>query len=442
MMSWKPLPDLLSISLLIYAFLSVSRPGASSSVTRFWLVGWIMIEVHFLASMLAEITGVLGFVGSVVTTSALTWGALYFSRSMDAKPHGLESRSWIWGLCVVNTLFFVTENVPDCPQALHLAAVALYAVVPVALLLRSRVLGERVGPRLFDTSMYCAMSVLLTMATLGLFGALSDSIAVDAVLTVPYLICFLRFVATPKRKGGGFVVTAIGLLAWSLVFTVGELFLQLLPDVHIDMEVWNLPKFLVAAGMILLLLEDEVARNQHMAQHDSLTTLPNRRQFLERLNEAIERARGASARLALLSVDLDGFKQVNDRLGHHAGDAVLQRVAALFSSRVRRGDLLARVGGDEFFVVLEGNLVRERAQQVADNLRELLEEPLQLGKNSVKLGASVGIAIFPEDAQALEPLCVIADERMYAAKARRAATAAGDGAPALPKHGSLRPVGA
>jgi diguanylate cyclase (GGDEF)-like protein len=433
---------LLSISLLIYAFLSVSRPGARSSMTRFWLIGWIMIEVHFLASMTAAAPGALGFAASVVTVAALTWGALCFSRSMDADPPGPESRTWTWAMSAVNTLYFLALSIPDCPQAVTLAAVALFAVVPFGLLQRQRPTDQRrTGARVFDALLYSAMAVVLALACLGKFGALSDNVAVDAALTVPYVHCFVRFVATRQRKGGGFVVTAIGLLAWSLVFLVAECFEHLLPDARIDMEVWNLPKFLVAVGMILLLLEDEVARNQYMAQHDSLTDLPNRRHFLDRINEAIERARGAGTRLALLSVDLDGFKQVNDRLGHHAGDAVLQRVATLFSSRVRRGDLLARVGGDEFFVVLEGNLVMERAQQVGEDLRKLLEEPLQLGNERITLGASVGIAIFPEDAQALEPLCVIADERMYAAKARRAA-AASEGVVAKTPRAALRSVGA
>lgn len=421
-MSWKPLPDLLSISLLIYAFVTVSRPGTGNTATRFWLIGWIMIEAHFLASMVSDAPGVLGFAGSLVTIAALTWCALCFMRSMDAHPYSVSSRAWFWALIAVNTLFFLTTVIPDCPRALKFAAAGLYAVVPATLVLWLRLLGQSSAPRLLDSLMYGAQCVVLLLSGFGVFGAISDSIAIDAALSVPYVMCFLRFVGTHQRRGGGFVVTAIGLLAWSMVFAAGETFDQLLPNVHIDMEVWNLPKFLVAAGMILLLLEDEVARNQHMAQHDSLTDLPNRRQFLEHLNDALKRARSAGAGLALLSVDLDGFKQVNDRLGHHAGDGALQRVAALFSSRVRRGDLLARVGGDEFFVVLEGNLVRERAHQVADDLRQLLEQPLQLGGDVITIGASVGVAIFPEDAQTLEPLCVIADQRMYAAKSRRAST--------------------
>lgn len=437
-MSWKPLPDLFAISLLIFAFLSVSGQRTNRNVTRYWLIGWIMIEVHFLASMLADMTGGLGFVASVVTTSALMWGALFFSRSMEDRPHNFESRSWIWGLCIVNTLFFVTANIPDCPEVLRMAADVLYALVPVVLVFRSYMRGRNSAPRLVEASMYCVLSVVLLMATLKTFGTLSDSIASDAVLTAPYLLCFLRFVVTRRRNSGGFVVTAIGLLTWCMVFIVGELVGQLLPDVQVDMEVWNLPKFLVAVGMILLLLEDEVARNQHMARHDSLTGLPNRRQFLARLSEALERARNAGDRVALLSVDLDGFKRVNDRLGHHAGDAVLQRVATLFAAQVGAGDLLARVGGDEFFVVLEGNPACERAEQVAEKLRATLYEPLRVEENSVSLGASVGIAEFPKDARALEPLCIIADERMYRAKAMR--SAGGSGAATESGHLSFQPA--
>jgi len=134
------------------------------------------------------------------------------------------------------------------------------------------------------------------------------------------------------------------------------------------------------------------------------------------LASALERARRCEAQTALLIVDLDRFKQVNDTLGHHMGDMVLQRVATLFASRVRRSDTVARTGGDEFSIILEEPTSREAAMLVGRSLMDLLKEPLDLGEQTVRIGASVGIAIFPEDAREMEALCIAADLRMYDAK--------------------------
>jgi diguanylate cyclase (GGDEF)-like protein len=103
-------------------------------------------------------------------------------------------------------------------------------------------------------------------------------------------------------------------------------------------------------------------------------------------------------------------------LGHHVGDLVLQRVAALFSSRVRRSDTVARTGGDEFSIILEEPTSREDAVNVGQSLIYLLNAPLKLGEHTAQIGASVGIAVFPEDAREMESLCIAADLRMYHAK--------------------------
>jgi diguanylate cyclase (GGDEF)-like protein len=159
--------------------------------------------------------------------------------------------------------------------------------------------------------------------------------------------------------------------------------------------------------------------NLHMALHDALTGLPNRRLFHDRLSGAIERARRAGTQVALLVMDLDGFKQVNDTLGHHAGDLLLQQVAKLFSNRIRRSDTVARTGGDEFSIILEDPTNMERARQVAISLQHLLLEPIQLDEEGpVRIGASIGIAIFPEDATEMDALCIAADRRMYQSKPR------------------------
>ena len=112
-------------------------------------------------------------------------------------------------------------------------------------------------------------------------------------------------------------------------------------------------------------------------------------------------------------VDLDHFKLVNDTWGHHAGDLLLQQVSLLFVGRVRNCDTVARTGGDEFSVILEGISSSEDAQQVAQSLVENLTEPLEIGGKKISIGASIGVAIYPDDATELEALCIAADLRMY-----------------------------
>jgi diguanylate cyclase (GGDEF)-like protein len=154
-----------------------------------------------------------------------------------------------------------------------------------------------------------------------------------------------------------------------------------------------------------------------LALHDDLTGLPNRRLFQDRLSNALERARRTKTQTALLQVDLNRFKQVNDTLGHHIGDLVLQYVAALFSARVRRSDTVARTGGDEFSIILEEPTSRGSAVLVGKSLQQLLSEPLNVGQGiTVRIGASIGIAVFPDDAPNMDALCIAADRRMYDVK--------------------------
>ena len=185
------------------------------------------------------------------------------------------------------------------------------------------------------------------------------------------------------------------------------------PGVHIQSEVWNLPKYVVAVGMILLLLEDQIEHNKYLALHDELTGLPNRRLFLDRLGATLDRARRTGSKAALLVVDLDRFKQVNDTLGHHAGDVLLQQVGSIFTSRVRLTDTVARTGGDEFSIILEDAGSALYANQVAGFLLQLLNEPLKVEERTVWVGASIGVAVFPDDATNMEELCIAADLRMY-----------------------------
>lgn len=152
------------------------------------------------------------------------------------------------------------------------------------------------------------------------------------------------------------------------------------------------------------------------ATHDPLTGLANR-DYLEReLSRSIEHADGSGEGLALLYLDLDGFKEVNDRRGHNVGDLVLQVVARRVEDGLRKGDLVARVGGDEFVVLLPGCRDPAIARSVANGLRARLNAPYDMPGGHVHLDASIGIACYPADAREPESLIAHADRAMYVAK--------------------------
>jgi diguanylate cyclase (GGDEF)-like protein/PAS domain S-box-containing protein len=166
-----------------------------------------------------------------------------------------------------------------------------------------------------------------------------------------------------------------------------------------------------------------LARIEELAYTDSLTGLVNRRRFEERVEVELWEARSGDSALALLFMDLDGFKAVNDDLGHAAGDQLLVEVAARLKARLRRSDLAARLGGDEFLVSLQGldrATARRQADRVAEQLRAAIAEPYDLAGHPVRVTASIGVATFPEDeADDFRALVHRADVRMYAAKQAR-----------------------
>ncbi|SEO94239.1 diguanylate cyclase domain-containing protein [Trujillonella endophytica] len=169
-----------------------------------------------------------------------------------------------------------------------------------------------------------------------------------------------------------------------------------------------------------------LARIEELAATDPLTGLANRRRLQEQAETALWNARASGDALALLFLDLDGFKAVNDRLGHAAGDELLKEVAARLRQRLRRRDLVARLGGDEFLVALpdlsndagSGSAAAE-AGRVAEDLLAAVRRPFAVQGTTVTVGASVGIAVAPEDGDDVATLLHVADLRMYEAKAAR-----------------------
>ncbi len=187
----------------------------------------------------------------------------------------------------------------------------------------------------------------------------------------------------------------------------------------------------LAFNTLVSALDDNVAERRrleaalyHQAFHDPLTGLANRALFVDRSEHALDRAKRDGTRLAVLFVDLDGFKSVNDTLGHAAGDVVLVETARRLTAGRRSTDTVARIGGDEFAVLLEG-ADADAAERLADELCGRLCEPVPVGDGSARIGASIGTAVGGDPADTLEALLRMADRAMYRAKSAGSGCARG-----------------
>ncbi len=406
-MVWSKLPDVIAVGLLAWAFASVAR-RSYSPVSAHWMTGWVLVVVHFAALVISDLPGVWGSGAVTLSVLALVWAGILFTRASVPYKDEISSRLMLVVLVVVYTVYVSALQVAAPPVVLDIAAVVL-GVSPLALALGFARRFTHPLRWFLVSTIFVLGIVLLAVQNRPNGGEL----ALNAVLFVVFLGCSTHFLHMYGRATAGAFISITAFYFWALVFLIAPLQMAFFPHASIESEVWNLPKYVVAVGMILLLLEDQVAHNKHLALHDDLTGLPNRRLFQDRLANAVERARRTNTITALLMVDLDHFKQVNDTLGHHAGDLLLQNVARLFSTRVRRSDTVARTGGDEFAVILESPVNREEAMRVGENLLKLLHEPMRMKERSIRVGGSLGVAIYPEDAQDMESLCITADLRMY-----------------------------
>jgi len=166
--------------------------------------------------------------------------------------------------------------------------------------------------------------------------------------------------------------------------------------------------------------EIELAKQQsdHSANHDALTDLPNRRAFHNELKSVIDRCAGSGDAAGLLFIDLDRFKEVNDTLGHEAGDALLQRVSDKLRATLRSADFVARLGGDEFAFLFSGEteLARQKAVRVAERILERLHIKVPTPDGAIQVGCTVGVAIYPTEAADADALVALADRLMYVGK--------------------------
>jgi diguanylate cyclase (GGDEF)-like protein len=296
-------------------------------------------------------------------------------------------------------------------MAFSVALIALFAMVGHLYGVAAFYVVAALHPMALQSAI-CFMSlsgfVLLATANRGMVARISDRgpagrtsrALLPAALVIPLLFGWLR----QRGEIAGFYSEEVG-VAIMVILTI----------LSMTMLIWLNAGWLLSSDKLRRLAEAEVA---HMASHDFLTGLPNRAQFMERLLERmVPRRRRADAVFALLVMDLDGFKQVNDKLGHAAGDALLREVALFLKGCVyRRDDLVARLGGDEFILLLDGVGSAHDATIVATRI--VANMPRQFGPEGeeVPIGISVGVVIAEQNVQTAEALLRNGDKALYHAK--------------------------
>ena len=240
-----------------------------------------------------------------------------------------------------------------------------------------------------------------------------NSLQIGALLTV-VMVALLAYLFHPLKHAA----TQMRAMAR------GQLALAPLPVVRHD-EVGEMVQSF--NELVDKLLQSE-ARMRYLAHHDTLTGLPNRMAFQQSLSQSVALAERQHGSLALLFIDLDGFKAVNDTHGHDAGDQLLQQLALRLRTCVRASDIVGRLGGDEFVVLLTDNPDAQATAQIADKLIACIAQAFDLQGVQATLGASVGIGMYPADADSADQLLIVADAAMYQAKrtgGRRHRTATG-----------------
>ncbi|MEM7338455.1 MAG: EAL domain-containing protein [Actinomycetota bacterium] len=323
-----------------------------------------------------------------------------------------------------------TELTASWAFAFTLLFVSPLAGAVVAVMATSLV-NDLIGRKRIDRALFNAAQFALSLAAGGFAGSLITDVglvAAGGAVTERWLLGVMVACAVGFALNSAFVSVAVALhtglpVAEMLRRSIGinlsmdGLLLALAPVFAvIALQSLFLVPLLLATVWIIFKSASIALRNKHEATHDQLTGIPNRRMFEDHLGLLIEAARNTSRQIALVQIDLDGFKGVNDRLGHHYGDQVLKAVATRLVSSERLNDQCARLGGDEFALIFTGIQSADDAAEIAGRALQRIAQPLDIDGVPLRVGASLGVAVFPEHGDDAQRLMHHADMAMYEAK--------------------------
>jgi diguanylate cyclase (GGDEF)-like protein len=400
------LPDLSALAILIF-ILALVRRRHSDPRADAWLVGLFFTLVEAGAHTLYAPHGMPDKILHLIVLDCYLLAGLVFNWAAGDQTQEPNSRLQYLALngltlLVLTTLYGWNIRVPGP----YIPAIVVGAIVGVL------------------TSIFLRHNWRYALMYVGGWGGIAVLVAegrfrpaVYWSLTCVYAIAALNFHRRLAPRSTGRLAIVTGFSIWALCFLLHPWVITYHPGyADIASHVWNMQKSLISIGMILVMLEEQVTSNEWLALHDELTGLPNRRLFASRLTTAIEQTDRRNSSLALVVLDLNDFKKINDTLGHVAGDQVLREVASVLRKNIRASDTVARLGGDEFIIVATNMASEGAVERFTDSLRCAMERPMMINDQAMIMGASFGFAIYPRDASDAMKLLRLADQRMYGLK--------------------------
>jgi diguanylate cyclase len=408
-MNFSTLPNLAALAMLVAVFWAISRKETAERL-HLWLAGWFLVLLHFAAQFFTTSNGDGATWLIAASFDCLVLASVAFLISVSRVATTLQ-RQLVMSLAIaVPCLAYSNATLWEIKSpAYYYFVIVCGVVIPLETFRR---LYQK-----FDLYAAGVVATTLLSAAAGVWAVRSGNadLGPTIILTMLNLSAAVLYWRHHERITAGVLTTVAGFVLWALVFPCSALIEIYMPSVKVESEVWNIPKYLVALGMILTLLEDQIVRSNYLAYHDELTGLPNRRLLDDRLDQALAHAKRVQSKVAVLLLDLDHFKEVNDTFGHRVGDMTLQAVVAQLASRIRSSDTLARSGGDEFTVVSEVS-DEHGAAALVGALDSALSTPIFVQGLQVRTGLSIGLALYPDDGVNPDQLHAAADKAMYVAK--------------------------
>jgi diguanylate cyclase (GGDEF)-like protein len=377
---------------------------------RLCLAGWLALLVHFFAARIDSGMGPLHPFMLAVSMTALELAGISFVLSFVKISNEDQRKLALGALLGICAILYVNATIWEASSNWFYYGIICVGIVGT-ILLRTNFLRQVTLPGAGVLVICLTLtSVMILVVTRG-EAALGDNVIV-ATTNVSAGVLYWKYF---RHWTPGVITGVLGFLAWGAISILGIHPNSNPVSLSGPSEVAYLPTYFVAVGMMLTCLERQLEEREYLAYHDALTGAPNRRLLADRLAQALARATRNSNKVALLMIDLDDFKAINDRFGHSFGDLMLRNVVDRLTGSIRRSDTLARIGGDEFVVVSDVS-DSTGAKALASHLKSTFSIPLTVQKNPIQIGISVGTALYPDDGVRPDELWAVADAAMYLSK--------------------------